>query len=78
MVDKDTMVYFRYKKENKIVYCALYPEKLWDDGHEDNNCVYVDMDDDFLEGLINALKSMPTYEDPKDNILRGVYDSKEN
>ena len=62
MVDKNTMVYFRYKKEDRIVYCAVCPKKLWDDGHNDDNSVYVDMDDEFLEGLIAALKSMPTYD----------------
>ena len=69
MVDKDTTVCFRYKKEDRIVYCNVYSKELWDDGIVDDSRVCVDMDDDFLEGLINTLKLMPTYEDPKDNIF---------
>lgn len=63
MVDKDTTIYFRYKKEDRIIYVHVYPVKLWDDGHNDDNGVYVDMDDESLEGLIATLKSMPTYEE---------------
>ncbi len=61
MVNKDA-VCFRYKQiEGTIVYCCVQENKLWEDEHMDDFCVYLDMDETSINKLIEALQSMLTY-----------------
>ena len=56
--DKDA-VCFRYKRaDGAIMYCLVEENKLFEDEHIDDHCVYLDMDDNDIENLIEALQSM--------------------
>jgi len=58
MVNKDA-VCFRYKRaDDAIMYCLVEENKLYKDEHMDDHCVYLDMDDDDIKNLIEALQSM--------------------
>ena len=56
MKDKDT-VCFRYKKEDgAIMYCCVLENKLY--GDFDDGFMYLDLDNNSIENLINALRKM--------------------
>ena len=52
-------VIFRYKNKDGVIMAFKVEENtLWDDTYFDKNSVYLDMQDDDIETMINALNEL--------------------